>query len=165
MYEVHKYMALDEKEIGWFVTQVGTSAASFGVSSDDVATVGKALLDTFGMKCSPPASVPATAAPALQAICIEVSLPEYDSVSNKTLSLTVRFSQPVQKQQCQHANTMDQSLSLRQPCKEVVVEVGGQSAEVGLMGRLGCSEILRSSRRNPKLYTTLYIYHDAHENL
>lgn len=72
MYEVHKFMALDEHEVGWFVTNVGKSAASFGVTDDDVATVGKALLDTFGMNCAAPVAIPATAEPALQAICIEV---------------------------------------------------------------------------------------------
>lgn len=74
MYEVHKFMALDEHEVGWFVTNVGKSAASFGVTDDDVATVGKALLDTFGMNCAAPVAIPATAEPALQAICIEVRI-------------------------------------------------------------------------------------------
>lgn len=73
MYELHKFMALDEKEVGWFITQVGTSAASFGVSEEDVAIVGKALMDTFGMRCSSPASGPQSRVPELQAICIEVS--------------------------------------------------------------------------------------------
>ncbi|KAI5363666.1 hypothetical protein Slin15195_G093190 [Septoria linicola] len=77
-YEVHKYMALDEREVGWFITQVGTSAASFGVTDEDVATVGQALQDTFGRRCSAPASVPPTAEPELQAICIESSCPLAD---------------------------------------------------------------------------------------
>lgn len=123
MYEVHKFMALDEKDVGWFVTQVGTAAASFGVTSDDVATVGKALLDTFGVSCSPPASIPASAAPALQAICIEVSFRErWKSGRNVALSLTIPSSQPVRKQQCQYARCMDQSWSLWQPCEEASVE-------------------------------------------
>jgi hypothetical protein len=75
MYEVHKYMALDEREVGYFVTQVGLSAQSFGVTTEDVTTVGNALLSTFSERCALPASVPATAPPALQAICIEVSFP------------------------------------------------------------------------------------------
>lgn len=73
MYELHKFMALDEKDVGWFVTQVGLSAASFGVTEEDVGTVGKALLDTFGMRCSPPVKGPQSKGPELQAICIEVS--------------------------------------------------------------------------------------------
>lgn len=72
-YQVHKYMGLSNKEIGYFINQVGTAAASFGVSEEDVAAVGKALTDAFGYKCSPPAAIPATATPALQAICIAVS--------------------------------------------------------------------------------------------
>ncbi|CAK3861393.1 Hypothetical predicted protein [Lecanosticta acicola] len=73
MYKVHKFMHLGEKELGYFITQVGMSAASFGVSATDVATVGKALMDTFGYRCSPPTSVPAGAPKELQSICIQVS--------------------------------------------------------------------------------------------
>lgn len=73
MYQVHKYMALDEAEVSYFIQQVGLSAASFGVADSDVAAVGKALTDAFGYRCAPPASIPATATPALQAICIAVS--------------------------------------------------------------------------------------------
>lgn len=73
MYEVHKFMDLDNLAVGWFIQQVGLAAASFGVTDEDVATVGKALSDTFGKRCSPPASVPPSAEPMLQAICIQVS--------------------------------------------------------------------------------------------
>ncbi|KAM3413812.1 hypothetical protein BST61_g10495 [Cercospora zeina] len=75
MYETHKFMDLDSLAVGWFIQQVGLSAASFGVSADDVAAVGKSLSDTFGKRCSPPASVPASAKPMLQAICIAPDCP------------------------------------------------------------------------------------------
>ncbi|SMR45713.1 unnamed protein product [Zymoseptoria tritici ST99CH_3D1] len=75
MYELHKFMALDEKQIGWFINNVGLSAASFGVTEEDVTTVGKALESTFGMRCSPPAKGPQSKAPELQAICIEPTCP------------------------------------------------------------------------------------------
>jgi hypothetical protein len=96
MYEVHKFMALDEKQIGWFVTNVGLSAKSFGVTDDDVATVGKALLDTFGNRCSPPVAGPQSPAPELQAICIEPTCPlaaqpvcdQYDPVVEPTVNHT-----------------------------------------------------------------------------
>ncbi|PPJ54345.1 hypothetical protein CBER1_07121 [Cercospora berteroae] len=78
MYEVHKFMDLDKLAVGWFIQQVGLSAASFGVSDEDVATVGKALSDTFGKRCSPPASVPPSAEPMLQAICIQSNCPLAD---------------------------------------------------------------------------------------
>lgn len=73
MYELHKFMALDEKEVGWFIAQVGLSAASFGVTDEDVNTVAMALNGAFGMRCSGPASGPQSLMPELQAICIEVS--------------------------------------------------------------------------------------------
>jgi len=75
MYEVHKFMGLDVKEVGYFITQVGLAAASFGVADADVQIVGKALNDAFGYKCSPAAAIPATAAPAPQAICIADNCP------------------------------------------------------------------------------------------
>lgn len=73
MYELHKFMALDEKDVGYFITQVGLSAASFGVTDEDVTAVGKALQATFGARCSRPVLGPQSEKPELQAICIEVS--------------------------------------------------------------------------------------------
>ncbi|TKA43178.1 hypothetical protein B0A54_06127 [Friedmanniomyces endolithicus] len=37
MYSVHKYMALDSYDFGFFVQQVALSAASFGVAQADLA--------------------------------------------------------------------------------------------------------------------------------
>lgn len=73
MYQVHKYMGLSDAEFTYFVEQVGLSAASFGVTNDDVMAAGKALTEAFGYRCAPPAAIPPTATPALQAICIAVS--------------------------------------------------------------------------------------------
>jgi len=75
MYEVHKFMALDAKEVAYFITQVGLAAASFGVADSDVKIVGKALNDAFGYRCSPAAAIPPTAAAAPQAICIASDCP------------------------------------------------------------------------------------------
>jgi hypothetical protein len=72
MYEVHKYMALDAFQVGYFITQVGLSAASFGVATADVEAVGKALMDLFGHKCAPPATVVPSQGPQLQSVCIAV---------------------------------------------------------------------------------------------
>ncbi|KXJ97027.1 hypothetical protein Micbo1qcDRAFT_199767 [Microdochium bolleyi] len=76
MYEVHKFMALDEAELGYFITQVGLAAASFGVAEADVKVVGNALMTLFGYRCSPPTAVIPAQGPALQAICIASSCPE-----------------------------------------------------------------------------------------
>ena len=73
MYKVHKFMKLDEKQFGYFITQVGLSASSYGVTKEDVGTVAKALMDAFGYRCSKPAGVVPPTMKVLQAICTAVS--------------------------------------------------------------------------------------------
>ncbi|OHE99635.1 hypothetical protein CORC01_04993 [Colletotrichum orchidophilum] len=75
MYEVHKFMDLDENELGYFISQVAMAAASFGVAQDDLKVVGMALYQLFGMRCSPPATAIPEQGPQLQAICIQDSCP------------------------------------------------------------------------------------------
>ena len=75
MYNVHKFMDIDALELGYFITQVGTAAASFGVSAADITTVAYALQNAFGYRCAPPIAIPATASPALQAICVASDCP------------------------------------------------------------------------------------------
>jgi hypothetical protein len=70
MYNVHKFMNLDNAEMTYFITQVGMAAASFGVAEEDIAIVAKALGDTFNMRCSAPAEVIPGTGEQLQAICI-----------------------------------------------------------------------------------------------
>ncbi|KAI9834680.1 MAG: hypothetical protein M1826_000082 [Phylliscum demangeonii] len=74
-YQVHKFMDLDSTQIGYFITQVGLSAASFGVSTDDVTLVGKTLGKVFGYRCSPPTTVVPAQGPQLQSICLDPSCP------------------------------------------------------------------------------------------
>jgi hypothetical protein len=45
IYQVHQDMALDASQAGYFITQVGLSASSFGVATADVEAVGKTLRD------------------------------------------------------------------------------------------------------------------------
>jgi len=76
MYEVHKFMALNSAEVGYFIEQVGLSAASFGVATADVDIVGKALTDLFDYRCAPATSVlGGKVAPELQSICIDADCP------------------------------------------------------------------------------------------
>jgi len=91
MYETHKFMALDPKEVGYFIQQVGLAAASFGVADSDVKIVGEALNKAFGYRCSPAAAIPPTAAPAPQAICIDSSCP---IAANATCSLYADVIEP-----------------------------------------------------------------------
>lgn len=72
MYDVHKFMKLDVNEVGYFIEQVGLSAASFGVATEDVQAIGDALNKYFGYKCSPKTKIVPTAPPEFQSICIDV---------------------------------------------------------------------------------------------
>jgi hypothetical protein len=69
MYEVHKFMDLSYAEMGYFITQVALSAASFGVAQEDIAVVGQALGKLFDYKCSPPTTVIPSQGAQLQSIC------------------------------------------------------------------------------------------------
>jgi len=69
-------MGLDAAQMGYFIQQVGLAAASFGVTNDDVTAVGMALTNAFDQKCSAAASIPPSAPPALQAICIASNCPQ-----------------------------------------------------------------------------------------
>lgn len=67
-------MDLDPAEVGYFISQVGLAAASFGVSSADVQTVGGALMAYFDYACLPPMAI--TDGPQLQSICINPKCPK-----------------------------------------------------------------------------------------
>jgi len=69
MGEVHKFMDLDASEVGYFITQVGLAAASFGVADEDVTTVGMALNKLFGYRCAPSMAILPNATAELQSIC------------------------------------------------------------------------------------------------
>ncbi|KAH8835858.1 hypothetical protein DL96DRAFT_1732902 [Flagelloscypha sp. PMI_526] len=77
-YSVHKYMALSNAEVTYFITQVGLSAKSFGVSDADVTSVGSLLTNTFGQRCAKPAPVIPDQGNQLQSICTENDCPQAD---------------------------------------------------------------------------------------
>ena len=68
-------MALDPYQVGYFITQVGLSAASFGVAASDIAAVATALNKLFNYRCSPPTVVVPAQGPQLESICIVDSCP------------------------------------------------------------------------------------------
>lgn len=68
-------MALDQYQVGYFIQQVGLSAASFGVATEDVAAVGMALTKLFDYKCAPPTTVVPAGGAKLQSICIVDTCP------------------------------------------------------------------------------------------
>ncbi|TKA83237.1 hypothetical protein B0A55_02956 [Friedmanniomyces simplex] len=86
MYSVHKYMALDPYDFGYFVQQVALSAASFGVAEADLEYVGGALGNLFGHRCSAATSIAPGEAATLQVICI--------TAPNATCSLYANVEDP-----------------------------------------------------------------------
>lgn len=87
MYNVHKFMALDAYQVGWFIEQVGLSAKSFGVAEADVKFVGTALNALFGHKCAPKLDIVAGADEELQSICIAVRAPSRVKILRADLRL------------------------------------------------------------------------------
>jgi hypothetical protein len=70
MYDVHKFMDLSKAEMDYFITQVGLSAASFGVADADVTAVGESLNKLFNVRCAPATEVIKGQGKQLQSICI-----------------------------------------------------------------------------------------------
>lgn len=73
MARVHKFMVLDTNEVGYFISQVGAAAASFGVASSDISIVAGALMQYFGYRCTPPENI--VYGPQLDSICLDPSCP------------------------------------------------------------------------------------------
>lgn len=68
-YQVHKFMDLDQNEVGYFIQQVGLAAESFGVTPADAQAVGKSLNSLFGYRCAPNATAIAAQGSVQQSIC------------------------------------------------------------------------------------------------
>lgn len=62
-------MDLSYAQVGYFITQVALSAASFGVTEDDLKIVGNALGSIFNVKCGPPTTVIPAQGAQLQSVC------------------------------------------------------------------------------------------------
>ena len=78
MFEAHKFMNLNQNQIGYFITQVGLAAKSFGVTDADITTVATLLTNTFNKRCNAPAAV-AGAPIGLQSICNGAACPLADN--------------------------------------------------------------------------------------
>ena len=68
-------MDLSAAEVGYFITQVALSGASFGVAASDLAAVGAALQSLFGYRCEPPMTIIPAQGAQLQSICIDSTCP------------------------------------------------------------------------------------------
>jgi hypothetical protein len=69
MASAHAFMDLTPAELGYFISQVGLAATSFGVSSADVTAVAGSLNKLFGYRCSPPTVVIPEMGATLNTIC------------------------------------------------------------------------------------------------
>lgn len=69
MYEVHKFMALNNAQVLYFNGMVGQAFASFGGAPEDVAAVVSALNKLFGVACGDFYPLTSYVPPALQSIC------------------------------------------------------------------------------------------------
>ncbi|KAK3723712.1 hypothetical protein LTR37_001593 [Vermiconidia calcicola] len=90
MYETHKFMALNAYQVQYFIQQVGLSAASFGVATEDVTAVGEALQGYFGVKCAPETEIIMGQGKELQSICIAEGCPEAPDASCKAYGKVVK---------------------------------------------------------------------------
>jgi hypothetical protein len=70
-----RFMQLGNSEITYFIQQVGMSAASFGVATEDVTAVGTALTNAFGFRCEPPMTIIPAQGAQLQSICVDSTCP------------------------------------------------------------------------------------------
>lgn len=68
-------MVLDPNELAYFITQVGLSAASFGVAAADVQAAGGALSKLFDNRCGAATTVIPSQGPQLESICTDPSCP------------------------------------------------------------------------------------------
>jgi hypothetical protein len=68
-------MDLSYAEVGYFITQVALSAASFGVAQSDLQIVGTALGSIFDVRCAPATIVIPAQGAQLQSICTDMTCP------------------------------------------------------------------------------------------
>lgn len=83
---------LDPNQVGYFIEQVGLSAASFGVAKSDVAAVGQALEKLFDYRCAPKTTVVPAQGPQYQSVCTDKSCP---LAMNSTCAAQPAFPQPL----------------------------------------------------------------------
>ncbi len=70
-----RFMDLSYAQVGYFITQVALSAASFGVAESDLKIVGEALGSIFDVRCAPPTVVVPANGAQLQSICTDMTCP------------------------------------------------------------------------------------------
>jgi len=90
MYHVHKYMALDAAQVGYFISQVGLAAKSFGVATADIDTVAGALEMYFDVRCAAPVTLAPALGSQLQSICIDSDCTQATNASCSSYAAVVQ---------------------------------------------------------------------------
>lgn len=85
-------MALDPYEVGYFITQVGLSAASFGVADSDISAVATALESLFAYRCAPKTTAIEAQGPQYQSVCTDETCP---LAANSTCADQPNIAQPL----------------------------------------------------------------------
>ncbi len=91
-YNVHKYMALDPYQMGYFIQEVAASARSFGVAESDITAAGNALNMLFNYRCEAPMTVVPSGGAMLQSMCTDATCP---LAANATCSAYDAVIQPM----------------------------------------------------------------------
>lgn len=68
-------MVLDPFQVGYFITQVGLSAASFGVAQSDIDAVAMSLEKLFDYRCAPKTTAIEAQGPQYQSVCTDEKCP------------------------------------------------------------------------------------------
>jgi hypothetical protein len=85
-------MVLDPYQLGYFITQVGLSAASFGVAESDISAVAMALESLFAYRCAPKVTAIEAQGPQYQSVCTDETCP---LAANSTCADQPNIDQPL----------------------------------------------------------------------
>lgn len=75
IYEVHKFMYLGPEDVGYFITQIGLSLLSMGVTEEDVAISNATFDALFNYRCLPPYDLIKSQGPQNSSICQRADCP------------------------------------------------------------------------------------------
>jgi len=133
---VHRFMNLDPHQIGYFITQVGLSAASFGVAMEDVTIVGTSLGTVFGFKCSPPTKVIPSQDAELQSICQNPACP-LDPKGDQNVCAS--YKSGAQPAVANGTNTSPSGTTSPSPTSSGAVATASKAAAAHIVGQAGAA--------------------------
>jgi len=75
LYQIHKFMALDPNELGYFIQQVGLAAQSVGLTSDEAEVIMTNMNAGLNYRCRPDSALFPGGVVGPQSICTDESCP------------------------------------------------------------------------------------------